>query len=157
MVTTTLCRSQAEYLAKLLPHSKVVKAFNTLSAYSLTSGGLQGSKQVYKRHLSPETSVLGDSCLTLCCGCQVMIAGDDVSARDIVARVVRGAGFTPVDLGCLSSARSIEDIPVSVFPLWRVPFYIHLSIFCFLYILGFVKFQVSFLGKGSRNKGEVMN
>jgi len=109
--------SQAEYLAKLLPHSKVVKAFNTLSAYSLTSGGLQGSKQV-------------------------MIAGDDVSARDIVARVVRGAGFTPVDLGCLSSARSIEDIPVSVFPLWRVPFYIHLSIFCFLYILGFVKFQI---------------
>jgi len=109
--------SQAEYLAKLLPHSKVVKAFNTLSAYSLTTGGLQGSKQVY-------------------------IAGDEVSARDMVTRVVRGAGFTPVDLGCLASARSIEDIPVSVFPLWRIPFYIHLSIFCFLYILGFVKFQI---------------
>jgi len=109
--------SQAEYLAKLLPHSSVVKAFNTLSAYSLTNGGQQGSKQVF-------------------------VAGDDVTARDLVTRVVRGAGFTPVDMGCLASARSIEDIPVSVFPLWRVPFYIHLSIFCFLYILGFVKFQI---------------
>ena len=27
--------SQAEHLAKLLPHSKVVKSFNVLSAYSL--------------------------------------------------------------------------------------------------------------------------
>ena len=32
---------------------------------------------------------------------QVYIAGDEVPARDMVTRVVRGAGFTPVDLGCL--------------------------------------------------------
>ena len=71
------------------------------------------------------------------------MAGDDASARDLVSGVVRGAGFTPVDLGGLSSARTIEDIPVAVFPQWRVPFYIHLAIFIFLYILGFVKYQVS--------------
>ena len=74
---------------------------------------------------------------------QLFVAGDDASARDLVSGVVRGAGFTPVDLGGLSSARTIEDIPVAVFPLWRVPFYIHLAIFIFLYILGFVKYQVS--------------
>jgi hypothetical protein len=74
---------------------------------------------------------------------QVFVAGDDASARDLVSGVVRGAGFTPVDLGGLSSARTIEDIPVAVFPQWRVPFYIHLVIFIFLYILGFVKYQVS--------------
>jgi len=109
--------SQAEQLARLLPESSVVKSFNVLSAYSLESGGMQGSKQVF-------------------------VAGDDVFARDLVSGVVRGAGFTPVDLGCLSAARTIEDIPVAVFPQWRVPFYIHLSIFTFIYILGFVKFQI---------------
>ena len=36
-------QSQAEYLESLLPtSSKVVKAFNVLSAYSLESGGIQG-------------------------------------------------------------------------------------------------------------------
>merc|ERR1719483_21377 len=92
--------SQAEQLARLLPESSVVKSFNVLSAYSLESGGMQGSKQVF-------------------------VAGDDVFARDLVSGVVRDAGFTPVDLGCLSAARTIEDIPVAVFPQWRVPLYIH--------------------------------
>jgi len=109
--------SQAEQLARLLPESFVVKSFNVLSAYSLESGGLQGSKQVF-------------------------VAGDDAFARDLVSGVVLGAGFTPVDLGGLSNARTIEDIPVAVFPQWRVPFYIHLSIFVFLYIIGFVKSQI---------------
>lgn len=36
--------SQAEYLQSILPKSaKVVKAFNVLSAYSLESGGIQGT------------------------------------------------------------------------------------------------------------------
>jgi len=109
--------SQAEHLAKLLPNSKVVKSFNVLSAYSLENGGLQGSKQVY-------------------------VAGDDREARDLVSTVVRSAGFTPVDMGLLVSARTIEDIPVSVFSQWRIPFLIHLAIFVFLYILSFAKFQI---------------
>ena len=45
-------------------------------------------------------------------------------------------------MGHLVSARQIEDIPVSVFQHWRSPFYIHLAIFSFLYILGFVKYQI---------------
>ena len=36
-------QSQAEYLQSLLPKSPVIKAFNVLSAYSLESGGLQGT------------------------------------------------------------------------------------------------------------------
>jgi len=109
--------SQAEHLAKLLPHSKVVKSFNVLSAYSLENGGLQGSKQVY-------------------------VAGDDREAREAVSGVIRAAGFTPVDTGNLVSARKIEDIPVSVFSQWRAPFYIHLAIFIFLYALWFAKAQI---------------
>jgi len=110
-------QSQAEQLAARLPFSRVVKSFNVLSAYSLENGGLQGSKQVY-------------------------VAGDDAQARDVVSDIVRTAGFTPVDMGNLVSARQIEDIPVSVFQHWRSPFYIHLAIFIFLYILGFVKYQI---------------
>jgi len=110
--------SQAEQLAKVLPFSRVVKSFNVLSAYSLENGGQQqGSKQVY-------------------------VAGDDGQARNVVSDIVRTAGFTPVDMGQLASARQIEDIPVSVFQHWRSPFYIHLAIFSFLYILGFVKYQI---------------
>jgi len=109
--------SQAENLARLLPLSRVVKSFNVLSAYSLENGGLQGSKQVY-------------------------VAGDDPEARDVVSEIVRTSGFTPVDLGLLTAAREIEDIPVSVFRHWRTPFYIHLAIFTFLYILSFVKMQI---------------
>ena len=84
---------------------------------SLENGGLQGSKQVY-------------------------LAGDDPEARDVVSGIVRTAGFSPVDMGRLVSARQIEDIPVSVFQHWRTPFYIHLAIFTFLYVLSFVKMQV---------------
>jgi len=116
-VKRTSERSQAEHLASILPRSKVVKSFNVLSAYSLENGGLQGSKQVY-------------------------VAGDDSSARDVVSSIIRSSGFTPVDMGVLTAARNIEDIPVSVFASWRVPFYIHLSIFIFLYILSFAKMQI---------------
>jgi len=116
-VRRTSTESQAEYLASLIPDSSVVKSFNVLSAYSLESGGLQGSKQVF-------------------------VAGDEASARDLVSGVVRGLGFTPVDLGGLSAARTIEDIPVAVFPQWRIPLYIHLAIFSFLYLLSFVRFQI---------------
>jgi len=109
--------SQAEQLAQLLPQSKVVKSFNVLSAYSLESGGLQGSKQVY-------------------------VAGDDKEAREVVSSIIRGSGFTPVDMGVLSASRNIEDIPVSVFASWRTPFYIHLAIFIFLYLLSFAKMMI---------------
>jgi len=109
--------SQAEFLARMLPKSHVVKSFNVLSAYALESGGLQGSKQVY-------------------------VAGNDSRARNYVSAVVRTCGFTPVDMACLTMARDIEDIPVAVFPSWRIPFYIHISIFVFFYVLGFIKFQI---------------
>jgi len=110
--------SQAEYLASLFPDSRVVKAFNVLSAYALESGGIQGSKQVY-------------------------VAGDeDGEAKRRVSELVRRAGFVPVDLGGITAARTIEDIPVSLFPSWRKPLLIHILLFCFLYALTFAKIQI---------------
>ena len=40
------------------------------------------------------------------------------------------------------AARTIEDIPVSVFPEWRTPLKVHIGVFVFLYALSFAKFQV---------------
>ena len=70
------------------------------------------------------------------------MAGDDREARDVVSGMVRTIGFIPVDMGLLTAAREIEDIPVSLFREWKTPFYIHLAIFSFLYVLSFLKFQV---------------
>ena len=69
---------------------RVVKAFNTLSAYSLESGGLQGSREVF-------------------------LAGEEEGgAKAAVSEVVRAAGFVPVDMGGIRAARDIEDMPVQV-------------------------------------------
>ena len=44
-------------------------------------------------------------------------------------------GFTPVDMGALSSARGIENMPLLLFPAWRGPVLtaVALSIFFFAY------------------------
>ena len=86
-----------------------------LSAYSLESGGLQGSKQV-------------------------PLAGDSFKARARVAAVIQKAGFTPLDQGGLAAARAIEDIPVSIFPAWRVPLAINLVIFALELLRNFCRF-----------------
>ena len=74
---------------------------------------------------------------------KVYIAGDSTEAKDKVSGLVRGAGFVPVDLGAITAARTIEDIPVSVFPAWKIPFIINIILFVFLYALSFAKFQVN--------------
>lgn len=109
--------SQAEYLQSLLPKSAVVKAFNVLSAYSLESSGLQGSKEVY-------------------------YAGDIHSAKEDVASLIRSLGFIPVDRGTLRAARKIEDIPVQRFPLWKTPLIISSILFAIIFVLAFTKFQI---------------
>jgi hypothetical protein len=75
---------------------------------------------------------------------QVYVASDSPVARDVVSGIIRGAGFTAVDLGHLLAARVIEDIPVAVFPSWRAPLLINVLIFIFLYAIIFAKIQVGY-------------
>lgn len=42
--------SNAEYLNKLVPGATIVKAFNTISAWALQSGGLDANRQVKHRY-----------------------------------------------------------------------------------------------------------
>ncbi len=78
--------SAAEELQKLLPDSKLVKAFSTTFAANFNQTMIDG-KQV-------------DS----------FIAGDDKEAMETVSELVNAAGFNPIIAGDLSAARTLENM-----------------------------------------------
>ncbi|XP_004478137.2 metalloreductase STEAP4 [Dasypus novemcinctus] len=102
--------SNAEYLAQLVPGSHVVKAFNTISAWALQSGALDANRQVF-------------------------VCGNDSKAKQRVMDIVRSLGLTPLDKGSLMAASEIENYPLQLFPMWRVPLYLSavLCVFFFCY------------------------
>lgn len=80
--------SAAEELQKLLPHSKVVKAFNTVFGSAFATPNI-GGKTV-----------------------DTFIAGDDQQAVAIVAGLVKDAGFNPLVAGTLAMSRTLEHMMV---------------------------------------------
>lgn len=85
--------SAAEELQKLLPNSKVVKAFNTTFAADFSTPVIDG-KQV-------------DS----------FIAGNEQEALQIVAELVSTAGFNPIIAGDLSVSRTLENMQLLLIQL----------------------------------------
>ncbi|XP_053121928.1 metalloreductase STEAP4 isoform X2 [Hemicordylus capensis] len=100
--------SNAEYLAQLLRESKVVKAFNTVSAWALQSGALDASRQVF-------------------------VCGDDCNSKEKVMGMVRSLGLTPLDKGSLLAAKEIENYPLQLFPMWKYPIYFSLALSAFFF------------------------
>ena len=78
--------SAAEELQKLLPHSKVVKTFNTTFAAEF---------------ITPFIDVKA---------AQAFIAGNNGDAVETVAEVVKTAGFNPVIAGDLTVSRTLEQM-----------------------------------------------
>src|SRR5690606_10888984 len=78
--------SNAERVQVLAPEAKVVKAFNTLGAYTMLDPAIAGSPV------------------------SVPIAGDDPQAKAVVAELAMGIGFEPVDVGPLRYARVLEGL-----------------------------------------------
>ena len=78
--------SAAEELQKLLPHSKVIKAFNTTFAADFTNPVIAG-KQV-----------------------DAFLAGNDEEALERVSELVSTAGFNPIIAGELSVSRTLESM-----------------------------------------------
>ncbi|MGW6172529.1 NADPH-dependent F420 reductase [Arthrobacter sp. NPDC055138] len=78
--------SAAAELSASLPDSRVVKAFNTTFAATLSSGTVGGL---------PTT---------------VLMAGDDAAAKSQLAEVVTAAGLNAIDAGALSRARELEAL-----------------------------------------------
>jgi hypothetical protein len=83
-LVTSSDTSAAEELQKLLPNSKVVKAFNTTFAADFTSPVIDGK--------------IPDAC----------IAANNGNALEVVANIVAAAGFNPVLAGDLSVSRTLE-------------------------------------------------
>ena len=78
--------SAAEELQKLLPNSKVVKAFNTTFAADFSTPVINGSQV------------------------DAFIAGNDEEAVNTVTDLVRTAGFNPIVAGDLSVSRTLENM-----------------------------------------------
>jgi predicted dinucleotide-binding enzyme len=85
--------SAAEELQKLLPKSKVVKAFNTTFAADFTHPVIDG-KQV-------------DS----------FIAGDDSTSVKTVSEMIKTAGFNPIVAGRLQVSRTLENMQLLLMQL----------------------------------------
>lgn len=78
--------SAAEELAALLPHSKVVKAFNTIFAEVLETPQLNGH------------------------AADVFVSGDDDEAVAQVMELVKDTGFNPLFAGKLAVSRTLEGM-----------------------------------------------
>uniref|UniRef100_A0A0B7ANJ9 Pyrroline-5-carboxylate reductase catalytic N-terminal domain-containing protein n=1 Tax=Arion vulgaris TaxID=1028688 RepID=A0A0B7ANJ9_9EUPU len=97
--------SNADHLASVLPNAVVVKAFNSISAYTMEDLATSG----------------GNS--------RVFVASNDSTARSTVGDIAKSMGFRVVDLGGLKSARYMEDFVLKVFSHWKIPIFLTFGIF----------------------------
>lgn len=104
--------SHAEYLQTILTGVHVVKAFNTVSAYSLSS----------RPGTMPEDRVL--------------VCGDNDDAKELVYKFIHAIGMRPVNAGNLRNARDIEGRPHELFKEWRTAAVVSIVLFvmCYIYI-----------------------
>ncbi|XP_078538509.1 metalloreductase STEAP3 isoform X1 [Lissotriton helveticus] len=120
-------KSNAEYLASLFPGSTVVKGFNVISAWALHSGPQDGNKQV-------------------------LICSDHQEAKNAVSTIARSMGFIPVDMGSLCAAREIENVPLRLLPLWKIPVLLALCLFVGFYFYNFTRSVLHPYLKEDKNK-----
>lgn len=85
--------SAAEELQKLLPNSKVIKAFNTTFAADFASPVIDGKQS------------------------DAFIAGNDEDALKTVSEMVAAAGFNPIEAGDLSVSRTLENMQLLLIQL----------------------------------------
>ena len=96
----------AERLANILPRSRVVKAFNTISAWSMENDTYGASRTTY-------------------------VCGEDLNARQMVMQLSRDIGLTPIERGRLQAANELEKKALALFPEWRAAFWITLAMLLF--------------------------
>ena len=85
--------SAAEELQKLLPHSKVIKAFNTTFAADFAQPIIDGKQA------------------------DCFVAGNDSQALETVSELVRTAGFNPIVAGNLTTSRTLENMQLFLIQL----------------------------------------
>jgi predicted dinucleotide-binding enzyme len=87
--------SAGEQVAKMVPHAKVVKLFNTNGSANMAN---------------PD---YGSSRVTM------LYAGDDAGAKQVAARLAADLGFEPVELGPLWASRLLEPLALTWIVLSR--------------------------------------
>ncbi|XP_028318896.1 metalloreductase STEAP3-like [Gouania willdenowi] len=107
-------RSNAQQLADFFPECAVVKGFNTVSAWTLQTGARDGNRQVF-------------------------LCSDHLHAKSWVMQISHRMGFTPLDMGLLSSSQELENLPLLLFPSWRIPVVLLLGLFIFFYLYNFTR------------------
>ncbi|CAN9498032.1 unnamed protein product [Ophioblennius macclurei] len=120
-------QSNAERLAEIFPQSKVVKAFNVVSAWALQTGAQDGNRQV-------------------------LVCSDHQDSKFLVLQLARQMGFSPVDLGGLRASKRIEEAPLILFPSWGAPFLVTFLLFLFFYLYIFLRnVLVPYIDHGANN------
>ena len=92
-LVTAADTSAAEELQKLLPNSKVIKAFNTTFAADFSTPVIDGKQA------------------------DAFIAGNDEEALQTVAELVATVGFNPIVAGDLSVSRTLENMQLLLIQL----------------------------------------
>jgi predicted dinucleotide-binding enzyme len=92
-LVTTPGTSAAEELQKLLPNSKVIKAFNATFAANFSTPVIDGKQA------------------------DAFIAGNDEEALKTVSELVSAAGFNPIITGDLSVSRTLENMQLLLIQL----------------------------------------
>lgn len=92
-LTTAPDSSAAERLQQWLPHSKVIKAFNTTFAADFEQPVIDGKQA------------------------DAFIAGDDENALEVVTELVETAGFNPIIAGDLSVSGTLERMQLLLMQL----------------------------------------
>ncbi|KAM9710507.1 metalloreductase STEAP3 [Menidia menidia] len=120
-------QSNAEKLAQMFPDSRVVKAFNGVSAWALQTGAHDGNRQV-------------------------LVCGDCSGSKAAVVRLARRLGFSPVDVGGLCASAEIEEAPLMLFPSWTGPILATSLLFLFFYAYSFLRnVLLPYLDRGENN------
>ncbi len=93
--------TSSEEVLQAVPGARLVKAFNTLFAKDLASGG------------RPE--------LPLAERTVILVAGDDPQAKEVVSRLVEEIGFAPVDTGGLREGGRLQQPESPMFGRRLIP------------------------------------
>lgn len=132
--------SNAELLADMFPESTVVKGFNTISAWTLQVGPRDGSRQVRLATSLCRSDPCAEGWMQLNAGSalQVFLCSNSSRAKNSIMQLCRQMGFVPVDKGLLASSLEVENLPLYLFPSWRLPVLCTLGLFSVFYLYNFI-------------------
>lgn len=69
----------------------------------------------------------------------MLVCGDRADAKQQVVDIAQALGFTALDKGSLKAASELEDLPLQLFPLWRLPLRIAIGLTAFIFFYALLR------------------